>query len=351
MKYIIAERDDVLNEATAIFDYPDDNMTTYRNNYALSIASAVSQKLTNAPFTNEGVTSPFIRLNSLVSYMLGDPDAKGVFREAAEPVITKAGVSESTIAAHSKFTKYDEDITGEVNYNITVDSSEPLYCYFPSKYTRDAELFLNDKSLGDYFESDSHTIVYLGRFAPGETIKVTIRLDKKELYVEKNVPYFWYFDTDRFEEAFGELGEFPLDVTYHTEDTIEGRINVPKDRTQIFTSIPYDAGWRVVCDGETVETYEVLDGLLTFNLTPGEHELSMKYEPESVKQGNLISLMGIAAFILIAVSNKMLADRADRRRASAPPAEEDARTAEDASEEVGGEAVDTAEDPCGEKDE
>ena len=336
IKYIIAERDDAVNEATEVFDYPDDNMTTYRCNFALPIAAAVSQKLTNAPFTDEGVSTPFIRLNSLVSYMLGDPDAKGVFREAGEPVISKSGVSESTIAAHSKYTKYDADGAGEVNYDLTVSSSEPLYCYFPSKYTRDAELFLNGKDLGDYFESDSHTIVYLGRFAPGERITVTLRLDNKELYVEKNVPYFWYLDTDRFEEAFGELGEFPLEVTYHTEDPIEGTINVPKEKTQIFTSIPYDAGWRVVCDGEDVETYEVLDGLMTFTLTPGEHELSMKYDPECVKQGNIISIMGIAAFILIALSNKLLTDKAERRRAEdAASTGEEAISldAEDASEE------------------
>ena len=322
VKYLIAERDEVVNEATEVFDYPDDNMTTYRYNYALSIANAVSPKLTNAPFTDDGITTPFRRLNSLVSYMLGDPDAEGVFRAAGEPEITRVGVGESTIASHSKYTKYDADGVGEVNYNLTIDSSEPLYCFFPSRYTRDAELFLNDKSLGSYFESDSHTIVSLGRFAPGETIKVTLRLEKNELYVEKDVPYFWYLDTDRFEEAFGELSKFPLDVTYHTEDTIEGKITVPADRTQIFTSIPYDAGWRVTCDGEEVETAEVLDGLLTFTLTPGEHELSMKYKPESVTQGNIISIMGVIAFVLIAVSNKVLIDNAARRRAAEANSEE-----------------------------
>ncbi len=327
VKYLISERDDVVYEASEVFDYPDDNMTTYRNNYALSIATAVSRKLTNAPFTDEGVSSPFIRLNSLVSYMLGTPDAEGVFVPANEPEITKVGVKESTIAGHYKYTKIDDDIAGEVNYNLTATSSEPLYCYFPSKYTRDAEIFLNGRSLGSYFESDSHTIVSLGTFAPGDLVTVSLRLDKSELYVEQNVPCFWYLDTDRFEEAFGVLGEYPLDVTYHTEDTIEGKITVPEDRPQIFTSIPYDAGWRVVCDGEEVETAEVLDGLLTFTLTPGEHEVSLKYEPKSVKQGNLISLMGLVAFVLISVSNKLLCDRAKKRREA-----NDAGTVGDADE-------------------
>ncbi len=313
IKYIVAQRDDDVYEANEIFDYPDDNMTTYINPYALSIATAVSPKLTNAPFTNDGVTSPFERLNSLVSYMSGEPDAEGIFKAASKVEVSTEGTREKVVAGHIKYEKLG-DATAKVTYTVRAESSDPLYCYFPSKYTRVVDLYLNGISIGDYYDSDSYRIVCLGTFKPGETITVTMQLKKSELYIENDADYFYHLDTKRFEDVFGELGKYPMNVTYHTEDTIEGTITVPKDRTQIYTSIPYDAGWVVTCDGNEVETAKVLDGLLTFTLKPGDHTVRLEYKPDAVRQGNMVCVLGIAAFILIALSNKLLSDAAKKKR-------------------------------------
>lgn len=316
VKYIITENNDVVNEAIELFDYPDNNMTVYENPFALSIATAVSTKLTNAPFTDEGVSSPFDRMNSLVSYMLGTPDAEGVFREAELLYTSTENITETNVAGHYKYAKIDTERSARVNYTISVDSTDPIYCYFPSKYTRLADLIVDGKEIGSYFDNDSYVIYCLGRFSPGETVTVTLKLEKSELYVDRTVSCFRYLNTDRFEEAFRTLGEYPLEVSEWTDDSIYGKITVPEDRTQIYTSIAYDAGWKVTCDGEEVETSNVLSGLLTFTLEPGEHEISLEYKPECVKQGNIISILGLIAFILIAVSNRMLIKSADKKRAS-----------------------------------
>jgi len=317
VKYIIAEQDDDVFEAEEIFDYPDDDMKTFENPWALSIACAVSPMLTNAPFTDDGVTSPFERMNSLVSYMLGEPDAYSVFAEAPLESTYTENIKESTVAGHFKYAKVGEDSKSRVNYQLRIVSDEPLYCYFPSKYTRDTELLLDGESIGTYYENDTYRIVYLGKFTPGKTVTVTLELKKSELYVEEGVPYFYHLDIENFEEAFSELTKYPLKVTDHTDDTISGTMTVPADRTQIYTSIPFDEGWVVTCDGKDVETSKVLDGLLTFSLDRGEHEITMKYRPESVKYGNLISLMGLVAFILISVSNKMMISSAKKKASSA----------------------------------
>ncbi|MBQ7669220.1 MAG: YfhO family protein [Clostridia bacterium] len=314
VKYIIAKDGDVVNEVNEIFDYPDKDMTVYENPFALSIATAVSTKLTNAPFTDEGTVSPFDRMNDLVSYMLGTPDADGVFREAELLSISTENITETNVANHYKYAKTDTERSARVNYTIKVDSTDPIYCYFPSKYTRLSELIVNGQEIGSYYDSESYIIYCIGRFSPGETVTVTLKLEKSELYVDRSVSYFRYLDTNRFEEAFRTLGEYPLTVSEWTEDSIYGTITVPEDRTQIYTSIPYDAGWVVCCDGERVETSDVLSGLLTFTLEPGEHELSMEYKPECVKQGNIISILGLIAFILIAVSNKLLLSSAKKKR-------------------------------------
>lgn len=306
VKYIVAETNDKVYEAKAIFNYPDENMITYENPYALSVATAVDTMLTNAPFTDDGVTSPFERMNSLVSYMLGDPEAPHVFTESPVQLVTTDNVKESTIAGHIKYSKLNEDSTARVTYHLVIDSSDPLFCYFPSKYTRDCDLKVNGSSIGTYFENDTYRIYSLGEFDDGEEITVSLELKKSELYVESDVPYFYFLDTARYEEAFGELGKYPMSLTSDTDDTLTGTITVPEGKCQIFTSIPYDEGWVVTCDGNEVETTKVLDALLTFSLEPGEHEVKLEYRPVSVKYGKIISLMGLIAFVLISVSNHLL---------------------------------------------
>ena len=312
IKYIMAEHDDDVYEAEQIFDYPDEglNMVTYRNTYSLSVCTAVPETVTNATFTDEGTTSPFDRLNSLVSHMRSDGVGDDVFREAEITDISTNNVKESVIAGHFKYEKLSADMTSRVNYVIKIDSEDPLFCYFPSKYTRDAGLYLNGESIGTYYENETYRIIDLGRFEPGDEITVSLELKKDELYVENEATYFRYLDTKVYEEAFADIGEYPMDFTYHTEDTLKGNITVPQGRNCIFTSIPYDKGWRVTCDGESVATTEILDALLAFRLPEGEHEVTIEYKPDSVKYGNIISVAGLAAFTMLALSNRMLIKRA-----------------------------------------
>jgi hypothetical protein len=123
-----------------------------------------------------------------------------------------------------------------------------------------------------------------------------------------------------------------MTFTYHTEDTLKGTITVPEDRRFIFTSIPYDKGWRVTCDGKEVETAEILDALLSFALPAGEHEVTLEYKPDSVKLGNIISVAGLAAFVLIAVGNRMLIKRSDEKEDAAVPATDEAPKTPEAPE-------------------
>ncbi|MBQ7715585.1 MAG: YfhO family protein [Clostridia bacterium] len=337
VKYIIAERNDTVYEADKIHDYPDENMTTYKNPYALSVFTAVSPKLTNSPFTDEGVTSPFERLNSLVSYMLGGSD-ENVFREATPISITPVGAKESVIAGHLKYEKIGNDTKASVKFRIACDSDEPLYCYFPSKYTRDSDLLLNNSKISTYFENDTYRIVCLGDFEPGEEIEVSLELKKNELYIESEAPYFCYLDVPVFERSMTELSKYGMDARCDTDDTIYGTITVPEGKTQIFTSVPYDEGWRVICDGNEVEIQKVLDALITFELEPGEHELRLEYRPDSVTKGNIISVFGVAAFIMISLGTNLLSKK---RRRAAPAT----KAPESASEGCGAKMTDEETQP------
>ena len=88
----------------------------------------------------------------------------------------------------------------------------------------------------------------------------------------------------------------------------------------------------MTCDGKEVETAEILDALLSFALPAGEHEVTLEYKPDSVKLGNIISVAGLAAFVLIAVGNRMLIKRSDEKELAAVPVTDEASKTPEAPE-------------------
>ena len=93
-------------------------------------------------------------------------------------------------------------------------------------------------------------------------------------------------------------------------DYVEGYIDLPAGQELIFTTIPYDEGWKVYIDGEEAETVMVLDSLLAVPATAGGHEIKFVYRPDCAVYGGLISVIGILAFVLLVVWSRVRRVRA-----------------------------------------
>lgn len=49
-------------------------------------------------------------------------------------------------------------------------------------------------------------------------------------------------------------------------------------KTLLYTSIPYDEGWKIKVDGQDVEYIKLLDGLIAVQLNEGNHVIEFKYK-------------------------------------------------------------------------
>ena len=65
----------------------------------------------------------------------------------------------------------------------------------------------------------------------------------------------------------------------------------------MFTTIPYDEGWKVYVDGERVDIYKTCDALLAFDITEGVHTVEMKYFSKAMTVGLILSVSGLAIFV------------------------------------------------------
>ena len=65
----------------------------------------------------------------------------------------------------------------------------------------------------------------------------------------------------------------------------------------MFTSIPYDEGWKLKVDGEKKNYIKVLNGFIAVELEEGQHIIEFKYTPPGFKCGIIISLISLCFLI------------------------------------------------------
>lgn len=108
--------------------------------------------------------------------------------------------------------------------------------------------------------------------------------------------YIYDINQDLFESAYHYLNAYQFEMTKFKSNIIEGNITLDENM-QIFTSIPYDEGWKVYIDGSEVDTENLFSSLLSFKGKKGKQHIKLKYSPPYQKLGLAITLGSI--FVLI----------------------------------------------------
>lgn len=300
VKYVIAEDAGTISPLyNEILRDEENTLSVYENPYVLSLAFGVSPDTANFLFDDTRFDSPFVRMNHLITALLGEDETVEIFHEAKVINTEYINCSSSSVAGHRKYTPKDSSTSATLRYTVRVDSGDLLYCYIPSEYPREVELKLNNKSVGKHMGNETHAIKSLGHFEVGEEITISATLQDKDLYITTGASYFYYFDEAAYKDAMARLSTSQYVIKEYTEDSFTGTIHVAAGQEMIYTSIPYDAGWVVKIDGAIVETEEIVGALMGFRTTPGEHTLEMEYRPACVTYGTWISAGGLSVFAVI----------------------------------------------------
>lgn len=303
VKYLMAEESDSVSEIyEKIYEYdPGEKyevISAYRNPYALSIAYGVSNELLS--YSMEDETSPFDRMNDIVTIMTGSEEDIEVFTPIDIADTTYTGVTLTFATGHRVYTADASDRTGKVEYTLTATEDGTIYCYFPSNWPRECDLYVNGTKLSTYFGNETCRIVDLGYFSAGEEINVSLRLtDNEKLYVGTLPTYFYNIDSSALASAYEILSESEFVIEDYTEDSFKGTVNVSVGDELIYTTIPYDEGWKVTVDGEEVKLIETLGATISFYAEPGTHSVSLEYRPDCIVYGRIISLAGLTVFVAV----------------------------------------------------
>ena len=111
-------------------------------------------------------------------------------------------------------------------------------------------------------------------------------------------------DMNKFQGIYNNLSKNIIENTEYKDGYVKGEINVQSDKTLMYTSIPYDDGWRLKVDGQDYEYEKILNGFIGVELAEGQHQIELKYELPGFKVGCLISAFSILAIAGILISNR-----------------------------------------------
>lgn len=97
--------------------------------------------------------------------------------------------------------------------------------------------------------------------------------------------------------------EVQVDKKQTKDNVIQGMIQVKNDGWFV-TSVPYDTHFKIYIDGKETKIQKVNTAFLGCKIGNGKHEVKIVYHAPGVTAGKILSLSGIAGFMLLIVGEK-----------------------------------------------
>ena len=110
-------------------------------------------------------------------------------------------------------------------------------------------------------------------------------------------------NTDKFNTVYDMFIKNKVDLVEFKEHYIKAKSNLDKDML-IYTSIPYDLGWKVYVDGKETNTYSIGNALLGYDMPKGDHVIELVYKIPYFKLGLGISLTSLGLLVIWQVLKK-----------------------------------------------
>lgn len=194
----------------------------------------------------------------------------------------------------------NDDMSRPVVYKYSFDKHEqPIYAYLYSKAVSRGDAYIENPNTESFMEEtgfektiNPSSIFEVGKNDLGENeFRIILPADKELDYCEEF--YFATYDDDEFQKAYDILSQHQWNINEFDDGYVSGNITAD-DNELMFTSIPYDSGWKAYVDGKNEEVKPLLDGAFCgVSLEKGNHNIEMVYEEPGKKYGIRMSGLGV----------------------------------------------------------
>ncbi len=292
VKYILAQFTSTPNHYERLLK--DDGISVFKNENALPLMFNTTEGIRDINY-NAYNGDPFLLQEAIADSLNGKENR--IFEEAEILSFRTENLNARKEGEYTVYEKKDSSKEGSIVISMDVpDHESNLFAYFDAPEIQEAEIFRREVSFGEYFSRYRWNIVSFHRTKRKDEVTVSIRLKGDSLTLGKLC--FYYENRDRVKALMDGVKSDPSNLKKITSSHLKGHISVPENGKTVTLTIPYDKGWSIYVDGKKTENKTAVGILLSFDTTPGDHEIEMKYLPEGTFAGWIITLLTLIMLII-----------------------------------------------------
>lgn len=270
--------------------YQKDNLTLYKNQFALPIAFATQSLYKDVTFNDHTLDNQTQFLNQIA----------GLNEEYFYPINYHTDSGDNVVNLNGTDT---EDAT--ISYSIEVPDNSQVYLSmtklnFSNDKKKQVDIIVNGEKKS-FTTDNAFTFFNLGYAEHKQTFDIKVKFPGNA-QVSFESPTFYRLDTKKYTEAIRKIKENPVEVSsYKNKVTVNYKV---KNETSIFFTIPYDRGWSAYQNGKKLQIQQAQTGFMKIDVPEGEGTITLSFIPKGFVAGASCSLIAIIVFIFYDIQRK-----------------------------------------------
>ena len=270
--------------------YQKDNLTLYKNQFALPIAFATQSLYKDVTFNDHTLDNQTQFLNQIA----------GLNEEYFYPINHHTDSGDNVVNLNGTDT---EDAT--ISYSIEVPDNSQVYLSmtklnFSNDKKKQVDIIVNGEKKS-FTTDNAFTFFNLGYTDHKQTFDIQVKFPGNA-QVSFESPTFYRLDTKKYTEAIAKIKENPVEVSSYKNKVI---VNYKvKNETSIFFTIPYDQGWSAYQNGKKLQIQQAQTGFMKIDVPEGEGTITLSFMPKGFVAGASCSLIAIIVFIFYDIQRK-----------------------------------------------
>lgn len=270
--------------------YQKDNLTLYKNQFALPIAFATQSLYKDVTFNDHTLDNQTQFLNQIA----------GLNEEYFYPINYHTDSGDNVVNLNGTDT---EDAT--TSYSIEVPDNSQVYLSmtklnFSNDKKKQVDIIVNGEKKS-FTTDNAFTFFNLGYAEHKQTFDIQVKFSGNA-QVSFESPTFYRLDTKKYTEAIRKIKENPVEVSsYKNKVTVIYKV---KNETSIFFTIPYDQGWSAYQNGKKLQIQQAQTGFMKIDVPEGEGTITLSFIPKGFVAGASCSLIAIIVFIFYDIQRK-----------------------------------------------
>ncbi len=289
IRYIVTGRD---NPAGNIIG-ESDRIKLYDNGVGLPLSYIADQSLTDINTANYG--NYFEWMNDI--YAAISPESDAIFEQvdikSCDIIDGNADINDGIYTALTDHTQIMIQALG----NSELSGITYIRYGFDRKWPVQINAYINGEEVS--LEDQKTVTRKLGNTDLQTDLMIIVTIDSGEEFDMSQLGIYTE-NIDSLKTIASLMATESVDLDIKSDSHITIDVNVDSEDKVVVISIPNEQGWSVYVDGnKTTEAVDVIKHLTAIKVPSGQHVIEMKYVPPGLRIGAILSLCGIALFVVL----------------------------------------------------